>query len=352
MVAGTFYKRVCFASLLSCLHLYQTYIARMAYLSSLASAGQKTPSRQAIRVSDGLGSFPPPTLRKMTSRLSISIGSLRWKSPSSGGSEDGTFPSPPADQDRTPTANAPTPSRSGSIRKRRGRFRPLSVITSALVPFDPFGSMESPPLAQSQDKSAHQVPEIPQTGSASVMTQSQDSAEGNEESSESAAQPQDNIACEHICADFDILTSTPPPLLNEHPMWRSDPFSVTCDSPLMTSTSTSSEIRDYIRQMKKHQEESRLSTPSTALTISPIRTTAQNSSDSSKSSLRKMSNIFKSRSSSDSKTSTSASLFPVTPNLDRPDLVGERESREMLITKALLGTLSANYPSLPCLCLL
>jgi hypothetical protein len=124
-----------------------------------------------------------------------------------------------------------TLSHTNTILRRRGRaFKRLSILTGALHPFDPFGNMDS---------------------SSQALSEFRTSITGISDQSSVTATEKSAIQEEVVTADFAMLTSTPPPLLSDHPMHRSDPFSVVSNSPLLSTTSTLEEIRRCVSEVPK-----------------------------------------------------------------------------------------------------
>jgi len=276
--------------------------------------------------------------------FNMSIGTLWKKSP-----RGSSFPSCEAAEEPITTI-----SHTNTLLRRRGRtFKRLSILTSALYPFDPFSNMDSSSQALSESRTSS----IAGISDQSSVTVTEKSA----------------ILEEVVTADFAMLTSTPPPLLSDHPILRSDPFSVISNSPLLGTTSTLEEIRCCVSEVREYSvsvddtnnsDDSRNSpirrrlfnfegqmTPTTSksavfdddmlgsITLSPEtvhrraslhpgRTTspyilsANDVAGDSKRGLRKVSGLFKPRPSTDKGPSLSGSTTPLENlNLERTDLV-------------------------------
>lgn len=63
-----------------------------------------------------------------------------------------------------------------------------------------------------------------------------------------------------ITGNFASLLNLPPPDMSQHPAFQPDPHSSTSDAPLMVTTSTAKEIRDWAKQMREYEAERGLRT--------------------------------------------------------------------------------------------
>lgn len=321
------------------------------------------------------GPFSPHSLRNMRSKFNMSVDSLLKKSSPSGLDR----PSIPSEEGASSIGG--NLHSTISIQQRRGVFRPLSIITNAVnFPFDPLSAMDEHSAIQAtadQELRPNQKePPIPEETEPRemVVSSEKDSSDHPRSLLAQKVENKENV----ITGDFATLASTPQPLLNDHPMYRSDPFSVNHHYPLMISTTSSAEIRQHAGQhdvspiprdrapssgenlpsgssntstakKKLYQlgekltpikgkrastekgsdlsplAKSRVNTQTSLasdfsnLTITPARTSP--TSEEKRHGLRKVSMLFKPRSSSDRSNSSGSLSPPENPNLNRPDLV-------------------------------
>jgi hypothetical protein len=61
-----------------------------------------------------------------------------------------------------------------------------------------------------------------------------------------------------ITGNFASLLNLPPPTISQHPAFQPDPHSSTSDAPLMVTTSTAEEIREWAKQKRKYEAERNL----------------------------------------------------------------------------------------------
>lgn len=188
-----------------------------------------------------------------------------------------------------------TPNTPETVRRRRG-FRPLSVITSALYPFDfdPTSSMSNTADDQkslptptkgkgkdledltvehqaedtpddTSDTSSESTPSPSKEGSIlartppdsgvirEVHTRTSDSTAVDSSLSASTESDAANPTSERwfktknrwVKADFPNLTSLPQPDLNKHPAFQADAFDSTTNGPLLTTNWTAHQIRKW-----------------------------------------------------------------------------------------------------------
>ncbi|KAG9783040.1 hypothetical protein KCU88_g3171, partial [Aureobasidium melanogenum] len=231
--------------------------AALSRSKSSASARLATPQRRLLP-RGSLGS-----LRRLRSRLSL--GSLRKGSPEKKGA----------------TRLGCHVTESSSVHSQHS-FRPLSIVKSALRPFD-FDVAAAMEAAQNHPLSS--PPASPKTSMASGQDGTEPLARiprlSNEEreDDEKTIKPERQTsssphpsACEtEVSGDFRSLVRLPPPDIRQHPAFASDPMTSTSDAPLMVTTTTEAEIRQWAQERRPNMMATQAGTTSRAGATTPHR---------------------------------------------------------------------------------